>query len=234
MQDKRFYVVDETDPDSPHLADGQPEEGFEHVSDGHRWFSQNASAYGPGQRERTFSVTQYSDFFAKLARQQGVLAGAQAVAGASTDNEADRAPREDEPWPRGEIAALGVFDEWSFDARVLALAGISIERVTPPEGYEGDYARLTLRFPTGDGLVISPRPDGTLVMAWNYPDGPREDVTRFGGDWTPERVMGMPMYEHQRGVGPVLAYVVQAVGREGEVNARLRLTDAGRAGRREE
>jgi hypothetical protein len=206
--DGHHYVID-TRRQTERVAHGQPPQGFAAAKDAYDWAHWHVGAEG-------FSVRQFSAIFTVEARQ-----AAEGHAFQLADQRECAASQFADDTP---------FDDLPFDERVRRLADVDIERITfaDPEGHDGDYARVTLRFPTGDGLVISPCPDGTLFLAWNYPDGPREQQLHYGGTWTPELLDGRPMFEGEVGVGPVLGVVVDAQGDEGDVSATIRLTDAGR------
>lgn len=49
----------------------------------------------------------------------------------------------------------------------------------------------------------------------------------FGGRWTPELLIGKPIYERMASVGPVLGHVVEARGEYGNVQALIALTPEG-------
>lgn len=213
MIDGRFYVID-TNPDK--LVDDQPFEGFTSAADAHDWVARRAPT-------SSYIVRQYASLFANEARVEGLIDGVCTVGEAVADNAREHGTPDSE----------SVFDGLPIDQRVARLGQVSLEcvRFEQPDGHEGEYARVMVRFPTGDALVVLPRPDGTLVLDWAYPSAPREVHMLIDDPKVFDKldlVFGAPMYEQQKGCGPVLGYVVGvAIGSE-DITATIRLTHAGR------
>jgi hypothetical protein len=213
MIDGHFYVIDIGGQGPPELADGQPPRGWADREGAYRW--------ARVQFHEDFLVREYASFFAQEAHVDGVIAGVRTIGEAVADNARERnLPDPESP-----------FDAMPVDRRVtrLGLVGIECVRFAQPDGHEGEYAGVVVRFPTGDGLKVLPRPDGTLVLDWEYPPVPREDRILMPRSREPEALLGEPMYENEKGVGPVLGYVVQVNDAADDLMVTVRLTDAGRS-----